>query len=52
MDFDDEDRICFKSLYYLDDLIHQKISELIERARTATNKHRARRLLAWADSLA
>ena len=51
IDFDIEDRICLKSLYYLDEKTHQKISELIERARTATNKHRDRRLLDWTDSL-
>ena len=51
MDFRDEDLECFKSHYYLDDETHQKILEIIERARTATNKHRARRLLDWADYL-
>ena len=51
MDFRDEERECLKSHYYLDDETHQKIFELIERARSATNKHRARRLLDWADSL-
>ena len=51
MDFDDEDRICFKSLDYLDDETHQKITELIQRARTTTNKQQARSLLSWADSM-
>ena len=51
MDFRDEDLECFKSHYYLDDETHQKILEIIERAHTAPNKHRARRLLDWADSL-
>ena len=52
MDFDIEDRIYLKGLYYIDDETHQKKLELIERARTATKKHRARRPLDWADSLA
>ena len=52
MDFRNEDLECFKSHYYLDAETHQKILEISERARTATNKHRARRLLDWADSLA
>ena len=52
MDFDDEDRICFKSLYNLDDETHQQITEMSKRARTTTNNHQARRLLDWADSLA
>ena len=51
MDFRDEERECFKSHYYLDDETHQKILEILERARTATNKNRASRLLDWADSL-
>ena len=51
MDFPDEDLEGFKSHYYLDDDTHQNILEIIERARTAANKHRARRLLDWADSL-
>ena len=51
MDFDIEDRIYLKGLYYIDDETHQKITELIKRARTTTNKHQARRLLDWADSL-
>ena len=38
MDFDIEDRICLKGRYYLDDETDQKILELIERARTASNK--------------
>ena len=52
MDFDIEDRIC--SLYhcYIDFETHQKITKLIQRARTTTNKQQARRLLDWADSLA
>ena len=51
MDFRDEERECFKSHYYLVDETHQKILEIIERARSTTNKHRARRLLNWSDSL-
>ena len=51
MDFGDEEGECFKSHYNLDDASHQKITELIERARSTTNKHRGRRLLDWADSM-
>ena len=51
MDFREEDRECFKSHYYLDDGAHQKITALIKRARTTTNKNQARCLLDWADSL-
>ena len=51
MDFDIEDRICLKSLYYLDDETHQMITELIKRARTKTNRQQAGLLSDWADSL-
>ena len=51
MDFREEDRMSFRSNYYLDDETHQKITELIKRARTTRNKHQARGLLDWADSL-
>ena len=52
MDFDIEVRICSLYHYYLDSETHQKITELIQRARTTTNKQDASRLLSWADSLA
>ena len=51
MDFRHEERECFISHYYLDDETHQKILEIIERDRTTTNKHRARGLLDWPDSI-
>ena len=51
MAFDIEDRICSLYHYYLDYETHQKITKLIQRARTTTNKQQARRLLDWADSL-
>ena len=50
MDFGDEEVECFKSHYNLDDASHQKITELIKRARTTQNKHQARRLNDCADS--
>ena len=51
MNFREEDRICLKSLYYLDEETHQKITNLFKRARTTTNRQQARGLLDWADSL-
>ena len=52
MDFDDENRISFKTHYQLDDQTHQQLTELMQRARTTTNKDQASSLLDWADSLA
>ena len=53
MDFEDEfdNRIFSKNLYFLDDEDARKISELIRKSRSPPTKEKARRLLAWADSL-
>ena len=45
MDFDIEERIYLKGLNYLDEETNEQILELIDRAGTGSNKHRARRLL-------
>ena len=51
MDCEDEDRICFKYHYYLRDESARKLSELIQRARSTTNKQEPRHLLSRADTL-
>ena len=51
MEFQDEDRIFFKSHYLLDDETEQKLSELFKRARSTSNKEQARCLLMRADTL-
>ena len=51
MEIQDEDRICFKSHYFLDDESARLLSEQITRARSRTNKEKARLLLLRADTL-
>ena len=50
MEFQDEDRICFKYHYYLSDESARKLSELIKSARSTTNKEKAKHLLSSADT--
>ena len=53
MDIEDElrDRLCSQNHYFLDDEKAQMVSDLIKKARAAPTKQKARRYLAWADSL-
>ena len=51
MEFQDEDRICFQSHYFLDDESARKLSYLNARARTTTNKEKGRSLVMRANSL-
>ena len=46
------DPLCSQNLYFLDDEEAQNISDLIQKARSAPTKQKARRYLDWADSLA
>ena len=51
MEFEDEDRICFKNHYFLDADSAQKLSYHITRAPSTTNKENARDLLMRTDTL-
>ena len=51
MEFQGEDRICFKYHSYLSDECAGKISDTITRARSRTNKEEARYLMSRADTL-
>ena len=52
MEFQDEDQICFKSHYFLDEKIEQKLSEINKSASSTTNKEQVTGLLTRADTLA
>ena len=51
MEFPDEDRFWFQSHYFLDADSAPMLSELITRARSTTNKEKARHILMRADCL-
>ena len=53
MNIEDEihERICSIKFDYLDDKEAQDIAKLINKARSAPTRSKARRYLAWADSL-
>ena len=53
MDIEDElrDRLCSQNHYFLDDEKAQMVWDLIKKARAAPTKQKARRYLAWLNSL-
>ena len=51
MKLEDEDRFCFIYHYYLSDESARKLSQLIKRAGSTTNKEAALLLMSRADSV-
>ena len=51
MEFEDEDGICFKNHYFLDEVSARKLRDIIPRAHLTTNKEHARHLLMRADTV-
>ena len=52
MEFEEEDRICCKGHYFLDDASARRLSDLITGAPSTTNNDKAKHILMRADTLA